>query len=78
MTGNRAIKPEKFKGTIKSIKKAEGYGFITHTATGEDHFFHRSAVLSPHTMDELHLDQSVLFTPFDSPKGLRAAEVEPA
>jgi CspA family cold shock protein len=64
------------KGTIKSIKKAEGYGFITHSATGEDHFFHRSQVLGAN-WDDLEIDQQVEFVPSDGPKGPRAIEVRP-
>ena len=69
----------KLKGTIKTIKKAEGYGFITHTATGEDHFFHRSALQRDGGIgwDDLQLDQPVEFTPVEGPKGLRATEVRP-
>lgn len=70
---------QKLRGTIKTIKKAEGYGFITHTATGEDHFFHRSALerTAHTTWDDLELDQKVEFTPVEGPKGLRAIEVRP-
>lgn len=67
----------KLKGTIKTIKKAEGYGFITHTGTGVDHFFHRSAVerASPTQFDGLQIDQSVEFIPVEGPKGQRAESV---
>lgn len=69
----------KLRGTIKTIKKAEGYGFITHTATGIDHFFHRSAVekTSSVPFDGLQIDQAVEFTPIEGPKGPRAIEVRP-
>ena len=67
------------KGVIKTIKKAEGYGFITHTATGEDHFFHRSSLVRDEgdtiPWELLELDQRVEFTPVEGPKGLRAVEV---
>lgn len=67
---------QKLKGVIKTIKKAEGYGFITHTATGEDHFFHRSSLeRTTKSWDELELDQRVEFTPVEGPKGARAMEV---
>ena len=71
--------PAKLRGTIKTIKKAEGYGFITHSATGEDHFFHRSALekSSEYAWDELQPDQEVEFVPSDGPKGLRAMQVHP-
>lgn len=74
-----ATSTKQLKGTIKSIKRAEGYGFITHTATGEDHFFHRSAVerSGDVSWDDLEIDQPVEFTPSDGPKGPRAIEVKP-
>jgi cold shock CspA family protein len=70
---------QKLKGTVKSLKKTEGYGFITHTVTGQDHFFHRSAVerTSPVQFDDLEIDQQVEFTPIEGPKGPRAVEVRP-
>lgn len=69
----------KLKGTVKSIKRAEGYGFITHSATGIDHFFHRSNIEkdSPIPFDELEIDQPVEFTPVEGPKGPRAVDVMP-
>ena len=67
---------DKLKGTIKTLKRQEGYGFITHSATGEDHFFHRSATLnSPVPFDQLEQDQPVEFTPSEGPKGRRAQDV---
>ena len=64
------------RGTIKAIKKQEGYGFVTHAATGEDYFFHRSEVRdSDVPFDSLKLDQEVEFTPVEGPKGLRATGV---
>jgi CspA family cold shock protein len=69
--------PIKLKGTIKSIKRAEGYGFITHEATGEDYFFHRSHIERDGgtPWDQLEEDQPVEFTPGEGPKGPRATEV---
>jgi CspA family cold shock protein len=74
-----ASAPAKLRGTIKTIKKTEGYGFITHSATGEDHFFHRSAVerTSPIAFDDLEVDQEVEFIPVEGPKGARAIQVKP-
>lgn len=65
------------KGTIKAIKKQEGFGFVTHSATGEDYFFHRSQVAknSKVPFEQMELDQEVAFTPVESPKGLRATEI---
>jgi cold shock protein len=70
------ILPNGILGTIKAIKKAEGYGFVTHGSTGEDYFFHRSAVReSSVAFEDLRLDQAVVFEPSDGPKGLRASLV---
>ena len=66
----------KLKGTVKTIKKQEGYGFLTHQATGTDHFFHRSAVING-GFDELEQDQPVEFEPVEGPKGARAIDVRP-
>ncbi len=68
----------KLTGTIKTLKKPEGYGFITHSATGTDHFFHRSELKnSPIPFEELVQDQLVEFVPVEGPKGLRAMDVRP-
>lgn len=67
---------EPLRGTIKTIKRAEGYGFVTHVATGEDYFFHRSQVVdSKVPFEALKLDQEVEFTPAEGPKGSRAMDV---
>lgn len=64
------------RGTIKAIKKQEGYGFVTHAATGEDYFFHRSETRDSEVpFESLKLDQEVEFTPVEGPKGLRAQSV---
>lgn len=65
----------KIRGTVKTIKRAEGYGFVTHASTGHDYFFHRSAVEG--SFEALELDQAVEFTPVEGPKGLRALSVVP-
>jgi len=69
----------KLKGTIKTLKKAEGFGFITHDETGIDHFFHRSAIerTSSIGFEELEVAHPVEFTAVDGPKGPRAIEVRP-
>lgn len=67
----------KMKGVIKSVKKAEGFGFITHVDTGMDHFFHKSSLeqTSRKEWEELEVNDRVVFTSIDSPKGKRAIEV---
>ena len=74
--GNTVARPAKLRGTVKAIKLAEGFGFVTHSATGEDYFFHRSATRdSKIPFDQLGLDEEVEFEPSDGPKGLRASSV---
>lgn len=66
----------KLRGTVKSLKRQEGYGFISHTVTGDDYFFHRSTLENPSTdWEEVEQDDMVEFMAVDSPKGLRAAQV---
>ena len=64
----------KLRGTIKTIKLAEGFGFVTHSATGDDYFFHRSE-LQDVPFEQLRLDQAVEFEPTEGPKGLRAQQI---
>lgn len=73
-----AKKMAKLKGSIKTIKREEGFGFITHTDTGIDHFFHRTALerTAAKPWDELVVGTLVQFTQIEGPKGLRAIEVE--
>lgn len=66
---------EKLKGAIKDLK--HGYGFITHDATGDDYFFHRSNLEHPDEFDELVDGQPVEFRPTEGPKGKRALDVSP-
>jgi cold shock CspA family protein len=72
-----AMEHPKLRGTVKTIKKAEGYGFITHDATGVDHFFHRSNIerTSPVSFDEMEVSNAVEFRPVESLKGPRALDV---
>lgn len=71
----RMVTSGQFRGTIKSIKRAEGYGFITHTETGIDHFFHRSVVKPLEVWETLRTDQLVDFVPAEGARGPRASEV---
>lgn len=70
---------DKMRGTIKTIKHQQGFGFITDGVTGTDYFFHRSALERTSTMsfNDLHPDTPVEFTPIEGPKGARALEVRP-
>jgi cold shock protein len=48
------------KGTIKTLMKDRGFGFIQVEGGGEDVFFHSSS-LPPGSYDSLQLGQSVEF-----------------
>jgi len=65
------------RGTIKTIKPTEGFGFIVHTATGEEYFFHRSALAPDVVWPDLTTHQRVEFVPSEGPKGHRATQVRP-
>ncbi len=62
------------EGTIKKLTE-KGFGFID-TETGEDMFFHHSA-LEGVTYEQLHEGQRVSFTTGQGPKGPRAENVKP-
>ena len=65
------------RGTVKALKRSEGYGFITHAATGQDFFFHKSPVDTNGDcgFDDLQIDQSVEFISVEAPKGPRAIQI---
>ena len=62
------------RGIIKTLKKQEGYGFITDRETGSDYFFHRSH-LEDVDFDSLERDQAVYFEATQGPKGPRAINI---
>ena len=61
-------------GTVKSIQRDKGFGFIRDTS-GQEYFFHRSAVQG--SFDALSEGQHVSFEEEQSPKGPRAGNVIP-
>jgi CspA family cold shock protein len=61
-------------GTIKRVHYDKGFGFI-RTASGQEFFFHRSAVHGD--FEELRDGQRVSFDEEPSPKGPRAGNVRP-
>ena len=63
------------EGIVKSVKVAEGYAFLSHTQTGIDHFFHRSALVGQVDWEDLEVMQHVEFVAEEGPKGHRAVEV---
>jgi CspA family cold shock protein len=62
------------EGTIKRLTD-KGFGFI-ETSTGQDLFFHRSAVEGAR-FEDLQQGQRVSFTQGQGPKGPRAENVKP-
>ena len=63
-------------GTIKRMIRARGFGFITDE-DGQEVFFHRSELVNV-DFDDLNEGDEVTFEVEQSPKGLRAARVQPA
>lgn len=65
------------RGTIKRVLEEEGYGFVSHTATGTDYFFHRSMLEIPsdlgwsRALEELPVE----FEGIEGPKGPRCLAV---
>lgn len=63
-------------GTIKSIRHEKGFGFI-RTRSGQEFFFHRTAVCEGVEFDRLQMGDKVTFEEDeDSKKGPRAVDVE--
>jgi len=63
-------------GTIKTLVRDRGFGFITSEATGRDHFFHWAAVIGVR-LEELSIGERVLFDEEPSDRGPRATNVRP-
>jgi CspA family cold shock protein len=65
------------QGTVKWFNEAKGFGFITNADDGKDVFVHYSAIRGDgfRTLAE---GQPVRFELMQGPKGLYAADVEPA
>ena len=60
-------------GTIKTLRAEKGFGFIR--AGNVEYFFHAEDLVGMQITD-LMLDTKVVFTPTDTKKGPRAANVE--
>jgi cold shock CspA family protein len=61
-------------GTIKSLHKDKGYGFIIDSQ-GIEYFFHRSGLRVRESFDILRVGLLVRFTSVDAPKGPRAEDI---
>ncbi len=64
-------------GTIKKIVADRGFGFIT-AEDAKDYFFHRDGLDPSLDFDRLVGGEKVQFQIEQSPKGLRAKNVQPA
>ena len=64
-------------GTIKKVVSDRGFGFIT-ADDGKDYFFHRDGLTGSLDFDRLLGGEKVQFEIEQSPKGLRAKNVQSA
>jgi CspA family cold shock protein len=64
-------------GTIKKVVSDRGFGFIA-ADDGKEYFFHRSGLTSSLDFDRLAGGEKVQFELEQSPKGLRAKNVQSA
>ena len=64
-------------GTIKKVVADRGFGFIT-ADDGKDYFFHRDGLTGSLDFDRLLGGEKVQFEIEQSPKGLRAKNVQSA
>lgn len=65
------------KGTIKTLVKEKGFGFITREGEAKDLFFH-STELRGVTFDELNVGDTVTFEVTEGQKGPAATNVSRA
>ncbi|MDP3947854.1 MAG: cold shock domain-containing protein [bacterium] len=65
------------KGTIKTLVKERGFGFIAREGEAKDLFFH-SNELKGVAFDELQIGDAVTFEVVEGEKGLSATNVERA
>ena len=64
-------------GTIKTVVKDRGFGFISRPGETKDLFFHSKDVVGV-TFDELQVGEEVSFEVVEGPKGPAAANVQRA
>lgn len=62
-------------GSVKTIVRDKGFGFIKVDATGQEWFFHRTGMEDRMEYDRLNEGDRVSFQQGDSPKGPRAEAV---
>ncbi len=59
------------EGTVKFFDNTKGFGFITHSESGEDIFVHTTGLI-----DEIREDDKVQYNTAQGRKGLNAINVE--
>lgn len=64
-------------GTVKRVVRDRGFGFV-RGEDGNERFFHRSGMAAGVDFDNLREGQRVTFVDESSPKGPRAAQINPA
>jgi len=64
-------------GTIKKVVSERGFGFISGE-DGKEYFFHRDGLTASLDFDRLNGGERVQFDVEQSPKGLRAKNVQSA
>lgn len=64
------------RGKVKWYSSEKGFGFIEQEGGGDDVFVHHSAIDSSGYGDELREGESVEFDIEETPKGLRATNVD--
>lgn len=62
----------KMRGTVIRLIADKGFGFIKELDGEREYFFHRSSVFG---FDQIQIGDSVAFEGKDTPKGLRAENV---
>lgn len=74
----KAARATRITGVVKTLKRAEGFGYLKAVDDGLEYFFHRTALTGGATWDTLNEGQQVTFVAFVPmpAKGPRADKVQ--